>query len=145
MEKIMLSFLILVLGSECFAQASATAMVSAEIIDECALIKEAGYECEKLSPTDRSRIVDSMLHVKAMRVVMKKMADLSYANNYDKSGKPLNTIVALSEEQQRYGQVYGKIDPSVFGDLCKLFYRKPFQKVKNVHLHPSKNGINWHY
>ena len=84
MEKVILIFWVLVLGSECcLAQASATATVSATIIDERALIKDAGYEHLKLSPADKSRIVDSMQTVKDMKIVNKKRADRRRANNFD--------------------------------------------------------------
>ncbi len=150
MKKIILLFWMLALGSKSFAQANATASASATIIDLDELVREAGYNaCSKLSSENKMRISDSMLLAQNGKRVMKQMAAFSYTNNYDKSGKPLNPIVSLTEEQQRYGKMHGKVKLSLWDDLeyaCSnihFHHKTTPQKTNRVSRHISKNGLNW--
>lgn len=151
MKKIILLFWILILGSRSFAQVSATASVSATTIDADELVRKAGYDTySRLSSENKMRISDSMLLVRNEKRVMKQMAALSYANNYDTSGKPLNPIVSLTEEQQRYGKMHGKIKLSLWDDLeyacSKIHFHHKTTPPKKSHVswHISKNGLNWY-
>lgn len=127
------------------------ANVSATIINVDELVKEAGYNMSsKLSSENKRRISDSMLLAQDGKRVKKQMAALSYSNNYDISGKALNSIVSLTGEQQRYGKRHGKIKLSLWNDLedacSKLhFYHKKIVPPKSrLSWHISKNGINWY-
>ncbi len=135
---------------ECFSQASATAGASAMIIDVDGLVRKAGYDPSQLSFANKMRIVDSISFVEDLKRVKKQMATRSYVNNYDVvTGQPLYAMVPpITKEQKNYGEVYGNIDPSILGDVKKMFYhrKKTTQKKEShVYLHPSKNGINWHH
>ena len=151
MKKIILLFWVLILGSKCFAQASASVGASATIINVEELVMKAGYNTHsKLSPENKMRIADSMLLAQNKKKVMKQMAALSYANNYDKLGKPSNSIVSLTSEQQQYGKMHGKINLSLFDNLeaaCSnihFHHKTTPEKRSRVSKHISRNGINWY-
>lgn len=142
-KKIFCAFVILILfGIKCFAQASATANVSATIIDADELVRNARYNMHsKLSSTDKMRIADSVLSVqekiKLKTRFSERTAHMKENEIYASAvGKPK----PLTKDQIWYGQVHMSLGEDVWQ---KIFYRKTPQK-SHIYKRTDKNGINRH-
>lgn len=131
MKRNVLFFLVLVLRLESFSQATATASISATIIDADELIKEAGYDTRsKLSQTKKIQIVDSMLSAKEKSKTKVRILERAAHMRLENKTYAMATRdpEPLTKEQEWYGQVH----LSIFEDIWQIvrFHNKTPHKRK---------------
>ena len=145
MKKTFFCSFAILLGLECFSQATntATASISATIINVDELVKEAGYNTpSKLSPADKMHIADSMLSAQEkikIKILLSKRTVRMQAESatYASAAGQLRSfkVIPLTKEQKWYGQVHLSVWEDIWGMM--RFHNKTPPKRKSKALKGS--------